>query len=825
MAKGQAVKGCLSKGDLSIGLSSGLSSRLSKGTLYIEGIVQGIGFRPFVARLARTHGLTGSVQNVQGHVQAEVYGPETSVQAFFEAVPAQKPQGSFISRMDTDILPLALDGPVDETSSATLAAALGATLGEAVPSTFVILESTEGTGRVMPSPDLSLCEDCARELFTPGDSRYRNPFISCTHCGPRFSILQRIPYDRATISMKGFPLCPACQAQYREPSDRRYHAQTVCCNDCGPTLRYMGRGTKARGEAGNGAAASGRAASSEAALSQVVAALKADQIIAVKGIGGYHLVCSPFAQEAVEGLRLLKGREHKPFAVMFEGLTQLEAYCIVSSEEAELLQSPARPIVLLQRKAGAPALAPGVCNSSPFLGAFLPYTPLQLLLLRETGLLIMTSANPSSLPIFIDDAAMEAFFCAHPQLFGVLSHDRPILRRLDDSVGAVIGGKPAFLRRARGYVPRALPLPPGPALLGCGPQEKNTFCLAQNGYGFLSTEIGDMDSQETLALYRETITDMEALLSIEPEYAVCDMHPGYESTLYGQSLGLPVIAVQHHHAHIASAMAEHGLTRPVIGVAFDGTGYGPDGTLWGGEFLLATPEGYTRLGHLAATPFLGGDLSIRQGWKSAACLLHSAGVDIRSAAALTQHDPQGLVHAALTHGVNTLRSSSMGRVFDGVSALLGICDTSHYGGQCAIELEYAATVYQNGNAEAVPPLPFLTLAEAGQQLIDLTPCYRELYALKQRGHDPGLLALRFHKTIAEVIVQMSCSFAQKTGIRDIALSGGVFNNRLLLEEAVPRLTDAGLTVYRNQQVPSGDGGLALGQAYIALAQLSKGVEV
>ncbi len=757
-------------------------SQAVKGVFRIEGVVQGVGFRPFVARLAREMGMVGTVQNVLGHVAVEAAGNPEAVALFADALLTRPPAGSHISRFQRHIAPWPTETPL--------------------PEGFHILESDPAAGEdhalIMPSPDLALCDDCLRELFTPGNPRYRNPFISCTHCGPRFSIMASIPYDRDATAMAPFPLCPFCEGEYRDPENRRYHAQTVCCNQCGPTLFYEGP--------------SGRTQGTEGALSAAVAALRAGQIVAVKGIGGYHLACSPFDPEAVKRLRALKGREQKPFAVMFETLAELQTHCHVSGEEETLLLSPARPIVLLRRKPSA--LAAEVYTTSPNLGAFLPYTPLQHLLLWEAGPLVMTSANVSALPILTEDEEILAFLARHPALSGVLGHDRTILRRQDDSVVLAVLGKPLFLRRARGYAPLPLPLPEGgQAVLACGPQEKSTVCLAREGCAYLSPEIGDLDTQEAEGDYRDTVQGLQRLLRLHPARAAQDLHPGYFSTAYAQSLGLPLVPVQHHHAHIASVMAEHGLRGPVLGVAFDGTGYGTNGALWGGEFLLAEGTGFARVGHLKAVPFFAGDESVRQGWKSAACLLWDAGATLAATPRLA------LVDAALAHGVHTVPCSSMGRVFDGVSALLGVCQESGYGGQCAIELENAATRYllrAGENANRLP-LPFALTEESGPLVADLGPCLRELHALC--AGDARVcreeLAYRFHATVCHLIAEACARLGQKHGVRDVALSGGVFNNRLLLEGTVPLLESAGFTVYRNHLAPAGDGGVALGQAYLA----------
>ncbi len=750
----------------------------SSAALTIRGVVQGVGFRPCVARLARVHSLTGQVHNEGGQVSVTAYGEESALRAFAEAIRTGAPQGSHIVSMDVCFAPLSPNEPA--------------------PETFSIVQSEEAVGLTMPTPDIAVCDACLRELFTQGDPRYRNPFISCTHCGPRYTILRSLPYDRQSTAMDAFPLCDLCAAQYKDPTDRRYHAQTVCCNRCGPMLRWRERGGSAE-------------ATGEAALQSAIRALQAGSIVAVKGIGGYHLACDATRGDAVTTLRVLKGRESKPFAVMFRSLEALDAHCMADEAERALLRGPERPIVLLKRRA-ASAIAPNVYGTSPNLGAFLPYTPLQALLLAETGPLVMTSANPSGLPILIDDIEALRFAAEKGQCAGVLYHDRPILRRVDDSVAMVVNGQTMLLRRARGYVPLPVSLEAAnsPALLALGAQLKSTVCLSAEGQMYPSAEIGDLDNLETMAVYRDTLREMQALLSIRPEAAVCDLHPEYESTRFAEQSGLPVIKVQHHFAHIASVLAEAGRRDPVIGVAFDGTGYGPDGTVWGGEFLVATATGYTRAGHIKTIPYLGGDASVRQGWKSAACLLHDAGVPHMGS------DPRTVaVYAALNAGVNAIRSSSMGRVFDGVSSLLSICHDSGFEGQCAIELENTAA--QAGDVARAEPFPFdIRKSETdGALVIDLARCVRALVALRDVGEPPGALALRFHATISFIVLDVCQALRKQHGLNTVALSGGVFQNRILLSYSLALLEAAGFETLTNHIVPPNDGGISLGQAYAA----------
>lgn len=736
--------------------------------LRISGVVQGVGFRPYVARLARKHALSGSVHNAGGEVYIRVRGDAKEVSRFIKELTVSPPAGSYIRSLER----VKLDGPIPSAD--------GFTIEASVPSLNV----------AMPGPDIAVCGDCLTELNMPNDPRYRNPFISCTYCGPRFSILKELPYDRASTSMNPFPMCKLCDQEYHEEENRRFHAQTVCCNSCGPQLSGLTR--------------DGGRQTGERAIRTAMGLLNDGGIVAIKGIGGYHLCCSATDEKAVSRLRAIKGREYKPFAVMFQKLEDIKEYCAVSKEEEALLLSPARPIVLLNRTQEG-AIAKGVYGLSRYIGAFLPYTPLQHLLFQTAGPLVMTSANPSGLPIFHRDEDMLAFFEAHAALDYVLFYDRAIERVLDDSVVAVVNGNTQFIRRARGYVP--LPVAEikdrGYTVLALGPHQKSNVCVYHNGQFYPSTELGDLTTREMITSYQKMTSDMQRLLQASPTHAVCDLHPDYASTRYTKTLGLPRYEVQHHFAHITSVLAEHGKTEPVIGVAFDGTGYGTDGTVWGGEFLLASPYGFYRAGYSKPAAYLGGDASIPQGWKSAACLLHDAGLPAEDARG-------GMVEAALKSDVNAIRSSSMGRVFDAVSSLLNICHVSTYEGQCAIELEAAAAQY----TDEAKPLAYEVLEREGKFITDLAPAIRELVVERDHGASAPILARRFHSTIAALIHVACIKLRERTGINEVALSGGVFHNRILLTETTKLLTDAGFHVLTNRAVPPGDGGISLGQAYI-----------
>ena len=722
--------------------------------LTLGGVVQGVGFRPYVAKLAKKHGLTGQVQNEGGQVRIVAYGSKHDQAAFTAAIERHAPEGSRILTVSahTDALPA----------------------GETPPDRFTIAQSANAQGIAMPTPDIAVCEACLRELKTKDDPRYRNPFISCTHCGPRYTILRRLPYDRQNTAMDSFPLCEVCAAQYADPEDRRCHAQTVCCNRCGPVLRLKEQ---------NGVAET----TGEVALDRAIHALQSGEIIAIKGIGGYHLACDATREAADQSLRTLKGREGKPFAVMFASLTDLQAHCEVNASERALLQGPERPIVLLRRRTTS-TIAKGVYGTSPNLGAFLPYTPLQALLLAATPPLVMTSANPSGLPILRDDEQAFRFAKENSLCGSVLYHDRAILRRVDDSVAMDVAGT---------------------AVLALGAQQKSTVCFSAGGQMIPSAEIGDLSSVETMAVYRETVRDMQALLGIVPQTVVCDLHPDYESTRFALETGLPILQVQHHFAHIASVLAEAGRRGPVIGVALDGTGYGPDGTVWGGEFLIASAIGFTRAAHVKTIRYIGGDASVLQGWKSAACLLADAQL------LNPEEDARYPMLQKALHGeVNTIRSSSMGRVFDGVSSLLGICDVSTYEGQCAVELENAAS--RAGSDTPAEALPYdIREDEGGMLTIDLSASIRSVVKLRDQGEPIDMLALRFHVTVCDIITDTCIRLRAEYGLNTVALSGGVFQNRLLLRQTLRSLARAGFETLVNHAVPPNDGGISLGQAYIA----------
>ncbi len=735
----------------------------------LYGIVQGVGFRPFVVKLAFSLGLTGKVRNSGGLLDITVCGAAAQLDAFQKRLLEEKPMNALIVHCETENIPYKCD------------------------SSFAIEPSGEAEGPVFVSPDLCVCDACLEELTSEQDQRFAHPFISCMACGPRYSIIEAAPYDRDTTTMRDFDMCDACYAEYTNRENRRFHAQTISCHSCGPFLLYRD--------------SAGAETTHEAALKGAVKALRTGGVVAVKGIGGYHLCCDPFNQKAVLRLRELKSRELKPFAVMFPNLDDLRHYALVSPQEEALLFSPARPIVLLKQKQND--LASAVCGDSRLLGAFLPYTPLQAMLVQTAGPLVMTSANVSEAPIVKDDASMLAW----PGLDGVLYNTRRIAARADDSVAKVLAKQTQMIRRSRGYAPLPVILrgTPQGVLFAAGGQLKSAFCLASGRFAYVGPHIGDLDNDDCIRAYRESLERLQRLLRISPDLAVCDMHPGYASTALAEETQLPLLRVQHHHAHIASVMAEHGLDEPVIGIAFDGTGWGCDNAVWGGEFLVFRANTFKRAGHIKAVRFLSGDEGMKDAAKSAMYYLHDAGLD-----AQIRDDRWPLIRAALDNDVNVHRNSGMGRLFDAVSAVLDVCTYNRYEGECAILLENLAA---RARAQGMEPaqMAFSVSQKDGILVADATPV---ISALTQSGKSQEALALGFHQAVANMAVDICVRLREQTGIGTAALSGGVFQNAVLLEDILSKLTAKGFAVYTNEIVPPNDGGISLGQAQIGLWHLN-----
>lgn len=727
------------------------------------GIVQGVGFRPFVAKIADRMEMRGEVLNIGGLVEIAVTDMPEKIDAFIKAIEEEKPVPAEIVHIKIT------DEEYREFS------------------TFTILNSDDGDDEAAMIPaDLAVCPHCLEELYEEGNQRYQHPFISCMVCGPRYTIIDRIPYDRHNTTMIDFPMCGFCEDEYTELTDRRYHAQTISCHDCGPQLELVLNGPA---DPGMQTQISG----TEEVLDRAGQMLKTGHVLAFKSMGGYNLICDPFNDEAVAKLRQIKKREQKPFAVMFRSIENVREFCYTTEAEEKLLASSARPILLLEHKPSDSA----EIGKSRFIGSFLPSMGAQYMLLDRISPLIVTSANLSSMPIIKDDEKMAELMEKEPLISGVISNERRIQVRVDDSVARVIDGQPQMIRRSKGYAP--VPLYVGTKekgqILATGSQLKNSFALTKGPFVYVSQFFGDMDSLENQAVYEENTERMAELFRIKPEQVVCDMHPLYYTTEFAQKTGLPVLQVQHHHAHVASVMAEHDLQGKVIGVSFDGTGYGTDGAIWGGEFLLCDGGHFERKDHLRYVKMLGGDSSMKEGWKSAVSYLHAwengyneegegIALDISDIVdfAMNRKDRcwQGetLARAALKAGINTITSSSMGRLFDGVAALLGIKDHNDYEGQCAIMLEDAAAFPEKSEANR--------------------------------------LALEFHHRVAHMILDTCLKIRKDTGADQVALTGGVFQNKILMEESLALLRENGFKPYYNISVSPNDGGIALGQAYVAM---------
>jgi len=792
--------------------------KLTVATLRITltGIVQGVGFRPFVYNLATRLNVTGWVLNHSGGVDIEVEGTETAVAAFVAALRDEVPP---LARIES------------------LAARPVAPSGYA---RFEIRRSESQAGAYqLISPDIATCPDCVRELFDPNARRYRYPFINCTNCGPRFTIIRDIPYDRPNTTMERFPLCERCRAEYENPGDRRFHAQPNACPVCGPQLWLVETQNSAGGRAGGPA----DSAATASALARAGELLLEGKILAVKGLGGFHLACDATNADAVSLLRRRKHRPHKPFAIMAPDLAVARALCEISDEEASLLASAQSPIVLLNRRAPAPGrdvqdVAAGVAPQQDTLGLMLPYTPLHHLLLRDTGRpLVMTSGNLSEEPIAKDND--EALQRLAPLADAFLLHNRDIYARYDDSVLHVVptipwrnGDTPAdgqtvqFLRRARGYAPFPVRLPfTTTPVLATGPQLKNTFTLTRDAYAFMGQHIGDMENLETLEHYEAALATYQHLFRLEPQAVICDLHPDYLTTRFAEDYARrhhlpPPLHVQHHHAHIAACLADNGWPAgagDVIGVAFDGTGYGEDGTIWGGEWFVGGYDGFRRAAHLEYLPLPGGDAAIHHPWRIAVAYLYTLlGVENFPAGIFCPSDAL-TVRQQIAHRLNTPLTSSMGRLFDAVSALLGFNHEATYEAQAAIQLETAALKrHSAAHFTDVPAYPFdIEPQPDGVLIVRAATLLDAILADIGRGVDRDVIALRFHAASADMLTRVCERLRAASGLQTVTLSGGVFQNRLLLALALSRLRAAGFTVLIHHQAPCNDGGVSLGQAVLA----------
>jgi hydrogenase maturation protein HypF len=751
----------------------------------VKGVVQGVGFRPFVYQLAGKYRLNGWVCNTSEDVRIEVEGERKKLNRFIFDLQRQAPPMSVIESIDVTFLPPC--GCVG----------------------FKILESIKEDDKYqLISPDIATCDPCKSELFNTGDRRYRYPFTNCTNCGPRFTIIEDIPYDRPLTTMRDFTMCPECRNEYEDPSNRRFHAQPNACPKCGPSLTLLN--------------ASGKPVKTGDAIKSTVEYLKAGKIVAVKGLGGFLLACNAADNNAVHLLRSRKHRPHKPLAIMVKDIREALRYCTISPMEKTLLQSPQAPIVLLQKRK-RPAVSRSVAPDNNYLGIMLPYTPLHHILMSESGIpLVMTSGNLTEEPIVGKNEEALQRLAGVADFF--LIHNRDIFSTYDDSITRIESDRIEILRRARGFAPYPVQLPvTSRQILACGADEKNTFCLTRDRHAFVSQHIGDMENIETMEHYKETVELYKRLYRIEPELIAYDMHPEYLTHKYAREQAAAhrnyqPLAIQHHHAHIAGCMADNGYELPVIGIALDGTGYGTDGNIWGGEFMVADYHTFARKGHLEYLPLPGGTAAIKQPYRTAIGYLQKllgSGVFDSDADLLktVKNEEKAFIRQQVQSGFNCPLTSSMGRLFDAISALLGIRDTISFEAQAAIALETAA--YAGIEAASGRCYRYTVEEVNGIFQIRLHDLFKDIVSdLKQRITS-NIIAAKFHNTIADIINETCRLIREKTSIETVALSGGVFQNRLLLTKTKSKLASSGFIVLSHHQVPCNDGGISLGQAVIA----------
>lgn len=778
----------------------------------IRGIVQGVGFRPFIFSHAQKYNLKGFVANDTSGVHIDVEGSEESIEAFIGKIAGAPPP---LARID--------DIKVEEKNL----------MGY---KDFEIRDSAaQGMGFIPVSPDMATCEDCLKEMFEPADRRYRYPFINCTNCGPRFSIIEDIPYDRPRTSMKDFPMCRQCENEYKDPRDRRFHAQPVACPVCGPEVFFVEDGLERKDSEVN------FTPSVEKQIDLAASVLKRGGILAIKGLGGFHLAVNALDDTAVRRLRQRKFRYGKPLAVMMKDIEEVKKYCVVDRREEEILKSQRSPILLLKKKAffretehrqsilmdpesfgprslkeedeeedkDGLRLAESVAPGLDTVGVMLPYTPLHHLLMRKvTFPLVMTSGNVSDEPICRDnDEAIERLKNIAD---GFLVHNRRIVNRIDDSVAFYAAGKERLVRRARGYAPEPVILEEkAKPLIACGSFYKNTFCLARDEYAFVSHHIGDLDNEKAFQHYTEQVERYKKLFRVNPLFAVRDLHPGYLSSQFAESLGLPVLSVQHHHAHIASVMVEYGLKEKVLGIVYDGTGLGADGHIWGAEFLLADFKGFKRVGHLKYVPIPGGDAAVKNPFRTALGFIYPFYEDFREFAGKFDKKTVDVIRFQIQKGINSPLASSMGRLFDAASSLIGLCHTASYEGQAAMELE-AVIRPDDGFYE------YEISNDGPAFIIDAFKILKSMYNEFIKGTDRGIIAARFHNTVVKFTAELAVRLRDIYSINRIVLSGGCFQNRYLVEKLNDELLRSGFEVFIPSRMPANDGGLSLGQAAIGV---------
>ena len=755
---------------------------MTAARFYINGIVQGVGFRPFIYQLACRHGLTGEVANTSAGVRIHAEGTEAGIAAFRREIEAHPPPLAVITEIRT---------------------------APATPAGFKAFAIVPSRGsdlaRTLISPDMAVCDDCLREMHNPGDRRYRYPFINCTHCGPRYTIIEDIPYDRPRTSMAAFTMCSDCLAEYKDPENRRFHAQPNACPICGPQAVLL-----------DGA---GRPLPAEDPIAEAAELLNAGSILAVKGLGGFHLASDARNAAAVLRLRARKRREEKPFALMLPDLDAVRRIARLGPGEARTLVSPQRPILLLEQQQGH-GVAPGVAPENRYFGVMLPYTPIHHLLFTAGSArfttLVMTSGNLSDEPIAIDNRE------ALERLSGIadafLVHDRDIYLRTDDTIARHDAGTLRLIRRSRGYAPAPVFLHRDvPQILACGASLKNTVCLTRDRHAFLSQHIGDVENLETYRFLDMTVRHLERILCIAPGIVAHDAHPDSLSTRYALTrTGAEKIAVQHHHAHIASAMAENGIEGPVIGLAFDGTGYGEDGAVWGGEVLITDYRSFRRAAHLAYTPMPGGDTAVREPWRMALAYLQGAygarlrELDLPMLRRLDEVKMETIL-AMAARGVNAPPTSSLGRLFDGIAALMDLRHTVSFEGQAAVALEMVSDPGETGAYE--------TAWSSGEiRRIEVSPIVRGVVEDRLSGVAPAVIGRRFHNTLVRLFTRLAGEIRKDTGLTRVVLSGGAFQNRILLEGLIQGLGNEGFAVFSHSRVPANDGGLSLGQAMVAAAR-------
>ena len=766
----------------------------------VYGIVQGVGFRPTVSRHATSNGICGTVCNKGPYVEIYAQGQKKQMEGFLKALEVQPPKRAAILKINTKDVTAETDMHFE---------------------TFDIIESEKTKGEIFVSPDIAICEECKEEMYDPKDRRYLHPFINCTCCGPRLTILDALPYDRERTSMKEFPMCPDCAEEYEDETTRRYDAQPVCCNKCGPEVYLIGRSERGRD-----------------AITYTRRMISEGKIVAIKGIGGFHLCCDATNEEAVQRLRTLKRRPAKPFAVMAKDESVVKRECVVTPEQEMILTGHQKPILLLDKENGG-RLAPSIAPGNPKVGVMLPYAPVQLLIfqyddgIKMPDILVMTSGNTSGAPICREDT--EAVAELSHLCDAMLSHNRKIRIRADDTVMDFYKNEPYMIRRSRGYAP--LPFMMSTEwkgkVLAVGGELKNTFCIGVDSRFYPSPYVGDLEDLRTVKALQETIQRFQTLLEVHPQVVVCDLHPKYNSTVVAEELGYPIVKVQHHYAHILSCMVENDCQEPVIGVAFDGTGYGTDGTIWGGEILLADYEDFTRFGNI--TPFLqiGGDVSAKEGWRIAVSMIYGYTKDRELAGEIMKKldlcsEKESKVQFAMAdRKLNAVLSTSVGRLFDAVSAILGIRHKSSFEGEASMALEFAAEAYeqkdheQKQNEKRDP----LVYEEDGHVILNTQLLVQRIVEAKLQGADSSRLAYWFHEILAEQITAVCVEARNVSGRQKVALSGGVFQNRLLLRLTEERLTEEGFEVLRHRMVPPNDGGIAVGQAAYGMAQLFRAMHM